>query len=164
MGARAAVSTALVVSGLALASAAPAQAADQYLDGVYRVDFQGTYQTYNAVRAPTADVSATYRFDTECTGDTCFATGARLSSSQEAVYVPAKVTLYWAALAWRLLENVDTPCPDGTGARSQELMWALTPNRGSDVLPGQTSVKTTSTCRGDARGVVVQPILATPVT
>jgi len=156
--------SALVVGGLGLASAAPVQAADQYLDGVYRIDFNGARQMYNTIVAPTADTSATYRFSTTCAGEPCVAAGALLSSSQEAVIARPSVTLYWVGLAWRLEENVDTPCPDGAGTRSQKLMWALTPTPGSDVIAGQASVKTTSMCRGDARGVIVQTLLATPET
>ena len=143
---------------------ATARADDQFLNGEYRIDFHGAFRTYNTVRAPTIETSATYRFTTNCTDGNCIATGTLLSSTEDGIFVRPTVTLYWAGLAWRLVESIDTPCARGAGTRSQELIWSLTPQRGSDVLAGVRSITTTRVCAGDDAGLVVEPALATPVS
>lgn len=162
--ARAAAVTAVAVLAMAGLSMAPAYAADEYLDGVYRIDFRGASQAENTAPAPTVDTSATYRFSTNCSDGQCIATGTQLSSTEHGTFDRPTVTLYWAGLAWRLSETVETPCPSDGGTRRQELMWSLTPQRGSAVLPGARSIVLSTNCFVDATGYVVQPMLATPMT
>lgn len=162
--ARAAAATAVAVLAMAGSSMAPARAADRYLDGVYRIEFHGARQAYNTATAPSVETSASYRFNTNCSDGQCIATGTQLSSTDRGPFDRPTVTLYWAGLAWRLSESMETPCPGGTGTRQQELMWSLTPQRSSPVLPGARSIMPSTTCFGDATGYVVQPMLATPMT
>ncbi len=160
--AKAAAATTVALLAMVGSSIAPAHAADEYLDGVYRIDFRGTTQAYNNAPAWTADSSATYRFSTNCSDGQCIATGTQLSSSEHGNVDRPTVKLYWAGLAWRLSESLETPCPGGAGTRQQELMWALTPVSGSNVLPGSRSIIPSANCSGDGAGYVVQPMLATP--
>ncbi|SEA60784.1 hypothetical protein SAMN04488580_103429 [Mycobacterium sp. 283mftsu] len=158
MAATAAAALAMIGSSMA-----PAHAADEYLDGTYRIDFHGAAQAYTTAPAPTVATSATYRFTTNCSDGQCVATGMQLSSTDHGIFDRPTVTLYWAGLAWRLSESMETPCPGGAGTRSQEMTWSLTPQRGSDVLPGARSLMPSTTCVGDATGYIVEPMLATPI-
>jgi hypothetical protein len=152
----------LVVGGVAMASIAPAHAADPVLDGTYRFDFAGANQTYNGGALPTADTTSTYSFVSSC-AEGCAAQGVLLSSTdREAVSAHnPDVTLQFLDGAWQMSLPYDSPCEEG-GSRNQLLTWSLTPQDGNDVLSGTRTVATIGhSCMGDAAGTLSQAMTAT---
>jgi serine/threonine-protein kinase len=154
---------AVMVSGGALASTAPAYA-DAPLEGTYRLDFDGAYRTIDGAPRPIADTSSTYSFTSSCSDTGCTASAVLLNSSdKEAVSMHnPELTLQLVDGTWQLSLPYDSPCEQPDEERNQLLTWSLTPK--GDGLSGTRAVATIGhSCAGDDTGTLAQPVTATRV-
>ena len=166
---RVAVIAALACGAAAVASEQPAYATDSAtLDGTYRLYFDGSGSTVNSVPVYITTKTLFYAIRSACLADGCVANATRLSAVDESSSAPGSlagayaesVTFRFTDGQWVRLAPYQRPC--GDGQQSDWLTeWTLTPH-GSGVLTGtRTDTPKENLCRGDAGGVLTEPITAT---
>ncbi|WP_319449299.1 MULTISPECIES: hypothetical protein [unclassified Mycobacterium] len=104
------------------------------LHGVYRADYAGDEQVWNGKPRPDEMSARQYTIRSECTGDTCVATGVRLRDD-DATHVFTEddgkdvepLTIDLVGDQWRWAERYEYRC-DADGSTGHEFVaWSVTP-------------------------------------